>query len=130
MASVTGNVGGSVASVTGNVGGSVASVTGNVGGSVASLVGSAGIKKNTAKSAFMFFMSDSTNHLPATGLAITATRSLDGAAFAACANAATEISAGWYKIDLATTDLNGNTVALKFTAALADPCNISLVTAP
>jgi hypothetical protein len=48
-ASVTGNIGGSVASVvgavgsvTGNVGGSVASVDGNVGGSVGSVVGNVG----------------------------------------------------------------------------------------
>lgn len=126
VGSVTGGVGGSVASVTGAVG----SVTGNVGGSVASLAGSAGIKKNTAKAAFMFAMTDSTNHLPATGLTVTATRSLDGAAFASCANAVTEVSAGWYKISLATTDLNGDTVALKFTATGADQLNISIVTGP
>ncbi len=40
MASVQGNVTGSVASVTGNVGGSVGSVTGNVGGNVAGSVAS------------------------------------------------------------------------------------------
>lgn len=87
------------------------------------------VKKNTALANFMFFMvlaSDSVT--PATGLTITAERSLDGAAFAACANAITEMSAGWYKISLATTDLNGDTVAFKFTAATAKQRDIFIVT--
>lgn len=130
VASVTGNVGGNVTGTVGSVVGAVGSVTGNVGGSVATLAGSAGIKKNTAKAAFPFAMTDSTNHAPVTGLAVTATRSIDGGAFAACANAVTEVSAGWYKISLAATDLNGDTIALKFTAAGADQLNISLVTGP
>jgi hypothetical protein len=92
------------------------------------LTGSQGIKKNTAVAGFPFLMTDSTNHNPATGLTVTAQRSLDGAAFANCANAVVEVSAGWYKLDLAATDLNANTVAFKFTAAGADTANISLVT--
>lgn len=89
------------------------------------------ITKNTALAAFTFFMVDSADHVSGkTGLTITATRSLDGAAFGACANSATEISNGWYKIDLAAGDLNGNTVALKFTATGADARNITIVTQP
>jgi hypothetical protein len=91
-----------------------------------------GIKKNTQLANFMFLMVlmvDSADHVtPKTGLTITATRSIDGAAFGACANAAAEVSAGWYKITLATTDLNGDVIALKFTSAGADARNITIVT--
>lgn len=89
------------------------------------------ITKNTALSAFPFFMVDSADHVSAkTGLTVTATRSLDGAAFASCANAVSEIGSGWYKIDLAAGDLNGNTVGLKFAASGADTRNLTLVTQP
>lgn len=89
------------------------------------------ITKNVALAAFPFFMSDSTDHVSGkTGLTVTAQRSIDGAAFAACANAPAEVSAGWYKIDLAATDLNGNTIALKWTASGADPTNMTIVTEP
>ncbi len=61
-------------------------------------------------------MTDSTNHAASTGLTVTAERSIDGAAFAACANSVTEVSDGCYTIDLAAADLNGDVVVLKFTA--------------
>jgi hypothetical protein len=88
------------------------------------------IQKNTQLAAFPFVMRDSTNHAPATGLTVTATRSLDGAAFASCANSVAEVANGWYKITLATTDLNADTVALKFTATGADATNITIITQP
>lgn len=159
VGSVTGNVGGnvvgSVASVTGNVGGnvvgSVASVSAAVtpdAASVRSAVGLASanldtqlaaiqadspnrVTKNVALSGFPFVMVDSTDHVtPKTGLTITATRSLDGAAFAACANSVVEVSNGIYKIDLAAADTNGNTVMLRFTATGADDRQILMVTQP
>lgn len=87
------------------------------------------LKKNTARAGFQFFMVDSSDHFtPKTGLTITATRSIDGAAFGACANSATEISNGWYTIDLAAADLNGNNIALKFSSAGADQRNLLVVT--
>lgn len=85
-------------------------------------------RKNTALAGFMLLMTDSTNHAPATGLTVTGTRSLDGAAFAGCANSVTEVAYGWYKIDLAAGDLNGNVVALRFTATGADDLNMTVVT--
>ena len=88
----------------------------------------AGIKKNAALSGFTFYMTDSTNHVASTGLTVTAERSLDGAAFAACANAVTELSDGCYSIDLATTDLNGDVVVLKFTATDTDDLVITIRT--
>jgi hypothetical protein len=88
-----------------------------------------GIKKNTALNNFEFFMADSTDHVTGkTGLTITAERSIDGAAFAACANSATEVSAGIYKINFATTDLNGDVVTFKFTATGADARLVTIKT--
>jgi hypothetical protein len=106
------------------------SVTSPVPAKVYDSSGNYGIKKNTALTAFPFLMTDSTTHAPATGLTVTATRSIDGAAFGACANSVAEIANGWYKITLAAADLNGNTIALKFTATGADQNNITIVTAP
>lgn len=86
------------------------------------------IKKNTALSAFMFVMTDSTNHVPTTGLTVTATRSIDGAAFGSCANAVSEVASGVYKIDLAAADLNGTNIMLRFTATGADDILVSITT--
>lgn len=87
------------------------------------------VKKNTALSNFEFVMFDSTDHVtPKTGLTITAQRSIDGAAFASCANSASELSNGVYKINLAAADLNGDVVTLRFTATGADPTLITVVT--
>ena len=89
------------------------------------------ITKNVALSAFMFLLVDSADHVtPKTGRTVTATRSLDGAAFAASANSVSEVSSGWYKIDLAAADLNGTVVALRFTATGADDRNITIITEP
>lgn len=89
------------------------------------------ITKNESLAGFPFFLVLSTDHVTgATGKTVTATRSLDGAAFASCANAVVEIANGWYKIDLDATDLNANTVALRFTAALCDDRCLTIVTEP
>jgi hypothetical protein len=88
-----------------------------------------GVKKNAALSNFMFLMVDSTDHVtPKTGLTVTATRSIDGAAFGACANSASELSNGVYKIDLAAADLNGDVITLRFTASGADDRLITVKT--
>jgi len=86
------------------------------------------IRKNVAINAFPLIMSDSTSHAPVTGKTVTATRSIDGAAFAACANSVTEVGNGDYVINLAAADLNGNTIVLRFTAAGCDDTLISLIT--
>jgi hypothetical protein len=86
------------------------------------------LKKNAAYANFGFTMYDSTNHLPATGLTVTAQRSIDGGAFAACSNSVTEVGSGSYKISLSATDLNGSSVKLKFTATGADQQDILIVT--
>lgn len=89
------------------------------------------LKKNTAISGFTFVMTDSTTHAPATGKTVTAQRSLDGAAFATgTLGSVTEIAGGFYKIDLPAADLNGNVVALRFTATGCDDLPITLLMEP
>lgn len=90
-----------------------------------------GIRKNQAIANFPFLMTDSTNHNPATGLTVTATRSIDGAAFASGTIAnMTEVSSGLYQCDLGAGDLNGDTIALRFTATGADDLVVTLITEP
>lgn len=86
------------------------------------------VKKNTQLSSFMFVMTDSTTHAPKTGVVVTATRSIDGAAFGACANAVSELSNGVYTITLAAADLNGTNIMLRFTGASSDDVLIQIVT--
>lgn len=74
------------------------------------------IKKNTALANFTFLMVD-TSDVPATGLTVTAERSLDGGALGSMANSVTEISNGLYKINLAAADTNADICTYRFTAA-------------
>jgi hypothetical protein len=77
-----------------------------------------GVKKNTALGNFEFLMVDSTDGISAeTGLTVSASRSIDGGAFGACANGVAEVGVGIYRISLAATDLNGDVITLRFTAA-------------
>jgi hypothetical protein len=87
------------------------------------------LKKNTALSNFEFMMTDSTNHLPATGKTVTCTRSIDGGTFAAgtLANVA-EVSNGMYRVDFLAADLNGNVITLRATAASSDDTFITMTT--
>jgi hypothetical protein len=89
------------------------------------------VTKNVALANFPFYMVLSADHVAAaTGKSVVATRSIDGAAFAPCANAVAEISTGVYDIDLEATDLNGDTITLRFTAADCDARIITIVTKP
>jgi hypothetical protein len=104
-------------------------VDANGGASVGAVLAAASnIKKNTALAGFSFVMTDSITHLPAAGLTVTATRSIDGGAFAACTNSAAAISNGAYKIDLSAADLNGNNILFRFTALGADDTFIPILT--
>ena len=86
-----------------------------------------GVNKNTALAKFAFVMLDSVGN-PATGLTVNCKRSIDGAAFANCNTAtATEISNGFYYVDLAASDLNGNVIALRFSATGARDSDITLI---
>lgn len=90
----------------------------------------AGIIKNSAVANFTFLMVDATTREPLTGLTVTATRRLDGGAYAACANAVTEIANGMYTINLAASDTNGDKVDLRFAAATAEDLDICIFTTP
>lgn len=83
--------------------------------------------KNVAVTAFAFYM-ELTDGSPGTGLTVTATVSKDGGAFAGLAGSVTEISAGWYKVDIAQAEMNADEVALKFTAPGAKQRNIKIRT--
>lgn len=88
-----------------------------------------GIKKNTSLNNFEFLMVLSSDHVTgAAGKTITATRSIDGGAFGACTNSASEVANGIYKINLAAADLNGDIITLKFTAADCDARIITIKT--
>lgn len=89
-----------------------------------------GVQKNQPLANFKFLMVGVDHVTPATGLTVAGQRSIDGGAFAACANAVTEIGAGVYAITLAASDLNGDVVTLLFTAAGADARYVTIVTEP
>jgi hypothetical protein len=90
---------------------------GSAGGLV--LFSSQRIKKNQAYNGFMFFVRLASNPTQgATGLAsaLAAKVAIDGASFVTCVNSATivEIGFGWYSINLAQQDTNGNNLAFRF----------------
>lgn len=88
------------------------------------------VTKNVALNNFTFLMVlANDNKTGATGLAtVVAQRSIDGAVFASCSNAVSEVGNGVYKINLTGSDLNGDTVCLRFTAATANDRVITIVT--
>ncbi len=88
------------------------------------------IKANVALPGFSFLMVDSSNN-PRTGLTdCTGYRNIDGGAFSACANAVSEVSNGWYTIDLASSDLNGAVIGLRFVATGAQDRCQTIITTP
>lgn len=100
----------------------------SIGASISILPGSR-IQQNVSLPNFEFPMFLAGTKTPnGAGPAVTATRSLGGAAFGACANSATHISNGIYTINLDATDLNAATVTFMFTASGCDPTIISFVT--
>ncbi len=89
------------------------------------------IRKNAARNNYMFKMVDATDlNTAETGLSVTATRSIDGGSFSACANSVSEVANGWYKINLAQADLNGDVIVLRMTATGAAPHEAVLFTQP
>ena len=72
---------------------------------------------------------DADPYEPATGVSpVTATRSIDDAAYASCANTVSEIGNGTYVIDLAASDLNGDSITFKFTGSGAKTRKITVRT--
>ncbi len=74
----------------------------------------------------MLLMIDSADHITGkTGLTVTVTLSKDGAAFGALGGSVAEISSGWYKVALNTTDTGTlGDLAFHATSAGADPTDI------
>ena len=88
-----------------------------------------GPAKNVALANFEFLMVLSSDDVtPGLGLTVTGEVSIDGAAFTALTNAITEISEGFYKVNLAAADLNGDVIGLKFNAALANQTSMVFLT--
>lgn len=90
-------------------------------------VESSGPVKNSDFPGFTFPMFDLSG-TPKTGLTVTAQRTIDGAALAACTNAVTEVGGGYYKIDLAAADMNGSSLGFKMTATGALATLFELIT--
>lgn len=89
------------------------------------------VKKNQALANFAFLLVSSADHVtPTAGLTVTATRSIDGGAFAACANSASSLASGIYTINLAAGDLNGTVITFLFAATGADSRYVTIVTQP
>jgi hypothetical protein len=89
------------------------------------------LKRNTALNNYHFLMTDSTNHAPATGLTVSATRAIDNGSFGAgTLSSVTEIANGIYRINLAAGDTNGTVITLRFTASGADDLFVTLLTEP
>ncbi len=87
------------------------------------------LRKNVAFTAFPFVMFNGVG-TPTAGLTVTCTRVIDTGAFAACANSPAGIASGVYKVNLATTDLNGSAITFKFSAAGMKDTIIPIITQP
>ncbi len=74
-----------------------------------------GYKKNTAVTGFQFRMFD-TSGVPASGLTVVVKISKDGGALTTSSNSASELTLGWYTLDITNTEMNAKTVALNFAA--------------
>ena len=89
------------------------------------------MKKNQARANYPFLMTDSTNHNPATGKAVTVTRVLDSGSFGAgTIGSVTEIAYGLYRVDLPAADLNADVVTLRMTASGCDDLQVTLLMEP
>lgn len=91
-----------------------------------------GIRKNVALPNFGIFMTDSTNHAPATGKTVALTRKIDAGVFATGGLSATptEDGNGWYSFDWPQADLNGDLIRLRATASGCDDVNLLFRTTP
>ena len=87
-------------------------------------------KKNTGFNDIPFLMVLSTDHVSAaTGLTVTATRSIDGGiTYAATTGTVTEAESGTYHFDASAADMNGAIVTFKFSAATADDTFVTIRT--
>jgi len=80
-----------------------------------------GFQKGVAVTAFGFTMVDSTDHVTLeTGLTVTGQISKDGGNFANLTNSVSEISGGSYAVNITATEMNADSIQLRFTSPGAD----------
>jgi hypothetical protein len=116
-------IGGTIATVSGNVVGTVGSVT----APVTIATGQLTIKRNTALSGFTFPMYNGTGG-PQTGLTVSGEVSIDGAAIVNTVNSPTEVGQGVYSLNLSPADVNGTVITFIFTASGASTTIITVIT--
>jgi len=101
----------------------------DTGTTLPGLINDLAIKKNAAFSNFEFLMVLTSDHYtPATGLTVTAQRSIDGGAFAPVSGAIAEVSNGIYQFDALAADTNGDVITWRFSSATADDTFITFKT--
>ena len=89
------------------------------------------VTKGVQLTALPFLMVDATDFAtPETGLTVSGTISKDGGAFAAVTNAVSEIGNGVYAITLTASEMDADTIIVRFTATGAADRFITLVTQP
>lgn len=87
-----------------------------------------GLRRGQAFPNFIFPMLSASTGEGLTGLTVTAQRVLDGGAIAPCSNPVSEVSSGFYRINLATGDLTADCAGILFSAPGARPQIITVVT--
>ena len=96
---------------------------------LAAIVAQRSVPAKNSAFTFVFKMVDSTDFsTPETSLTITATRSIDGAAFGAATGTVTEIANGLYEMAASSDDMNGNVIAFRFAATGAADGFVTVVT--
>lgn len=87
--------------------------------------------KNVQLNNFAFLMVDSTDFAtPETGLTVSGTVSKDGGVFAALTNSVSEVGNGIYVVTVTATEMNADTVVLRFTATGAADRFVTIYTQP
>lgn len=85
------------------------------------------LRKNIASQYVYFALVNATTGAALTGATVTAVRSIDSAAQAACTGTTTDLGNGQYRFNLSQADTNGNNIGYFFTATNAIPVSISCV---
>jgi len=88
-------------------------------------------KVNTALNNIAIYLVSSTDHVtPVTGASPTVTISQDGGAFGAIdgSSSITEVGSGWYKLNLASADMNAAVVYINVAATGADALGLTIST--
>lgn len=86
-------------------------------------------QKNTGSQKVFFTLVDSTDHVTREpGITVTATRSLDGAAFGSATGTVTEVGSGVYYLTPSAGDINADDVVYRFTGTGCDPVELHVVT--